>query len=77
VAVSQERARSRAGIIFRLEHGMEEHGGAVSASGFGRLCQRGAAAGDGDCAGSMFAQPEQAQASRDEPLGNPSAPRLV
>jgi len=25
----------------------------------------------------MFAQPESAQASKDEPLGNPTAPRLV
>ena len=31
-----------------LEPGLEEHGGTVPAAGFGRICQRGAAAGHGD-----------------------------
>ena len=78
VAVSQERARSRRRRLRRLEPGLEEYRGPVPAAGRGGICQRGAAAGhdrfSGDhvCPAARWRRP-----AKDEPLGNPTAPRLL
>jgi anti-sigma factor RsiW len=77
VAVSQERARSRRSALegwnlvwrntvgpFLLQAG----------AGFASACLL---LGTIIVLVTMFAQPEVAQASKDEPLGNPTAPRLV
>ncbi len=51
VAVSQERARSRKGVLQTLEAGLEQHHRPVPAAGRGGLCQRGSPAGHGHSAG--------------------------
>ncbi len=77
VAVSQERARSRRGpfhtwnLVWRNTVGpFLLQAGAGFASAVLLL-------GTVIVLVTMFAQPEAAQASKDEPLGNPTAPRLV
>ena len=77
VAVSQERARSRRGLFHGWDLAWKNtvapfllQAGAGFASAVLLL-------GSIIVLVTMFAQPEIAQASKDEPLGNPTAPRLV
>ena len=77
VAVSQERARSRRSVF--------AGGGSPGKTRWVRFCFRPAPALPARCCllGSvivlvtMFAKPESAQATPDEPLGNATAPRLL
>ena len=56
---------------------MEKHRGTLPAAGLGRLCQPVLLMGSVIVLATMFTQPEIAHASKDEPLGNATAPRLL
>ncbi len=77
VAVSQERARSRRGIFEGWELAWKNTVGPFllqAGAGFASACLL---MGSMIVLVTMFAQPQVAQATKDEPLGNPTAPRLV
>jgi hypothetical protein len=77
VAVSQERARRRRGLFDGWELAWKNTVGPFllqAGAGFASACLL---MGSIIVLVSMFAQPEMAQATKDEPLGNPTAPRLL
>jgi anti-sigma factor RsiW len=77
VAVSQERARSRRSVLEDWSLAWKNTVGPFllqAGAGFASACLL---LGSIIVLITMFAQPEIAQASKDEPLGNPTAPRLV
>jgi anti-sigma factor RsiW len=77
VAVSQERARSRRSALEGWNLAWKNTVGPFllqAGAGFASACLL---LGSIIVLVTMFAQPEMAQASKDEPLGNPTAPRLV
>jgi hypothetical protein len=77
VAVSQERARSRRSALESWSLAWKNTVGPFllqAGAGFASACLL---LGSIIVLITMFAQPEIAQASKDEPLGNPTAPRLV
>lgn len=77
VAVSQERARRRQGLFHGWDMAWKNTVGPFllqAGAGFASACLL---LGSIIVLVSMFAQPELAQATKDEPLGNPTAPRLV
>jgi hypothetical protein len=77
VAVSQERARSRRSVLEGWSLAWKNTVGPFllqAGAGFASACLL---LGSIIVLVTMFARPEIAQASKDEPLGNPTAPRLV
>jgi len=77
VAVSQERARRLRGLFDGWELAWKNTVGPFllqAGAGFASACLL---MGSIIVLVSMFAQPEMAQATKDEPLGNPTAPRLL
>jgi anti-sigma factor RsiW len=77
VAVSQERARSRRSVFEDWSLAWKNTVGPFllqAGAGFASACLL---LGSIIVLITMFTQPEVAQASKDEPLGNPTAPRLV
>ena len=77
VAVSQESARRRQSPFHSLNLAWKNTVGPFllqAAAGFASAVLL---LGSGIVLVTMFAQPEIAQATKDEPLGNPTAPRLV
>ncbi len=77
VAVSQERAHSRRGAFAGWEMAWKNTVGPFllqAGAGFASACLL---MGSIIVLITMFAQPQMAQATKDEPLGNPTAPRLV
>ena len=77
VAVSQERARSRQRILSTWSLAWKNTVGPFllqAAAGFASAVLL---LGTVVVLVTMFAQPESAQANTDEPLGNPTAPRLI
>jgi anti-sigma factor RsiW len=77
VAVSQERARSRRSALEGWNLAWKNTVGPFllqAGAGFASACLL---LGSIIVLVTMFTQPEMAQASKDEPLGNPTAPRLV
>jgi hypothetical protein len=77
VAVSQERARSRQRPFNSLILAWKNTVGPFLLQASAGLASSVLLLGSVILLITMFAQPETAQASKDEPLGNPTAPRLV
>jgi anti-sigma factor RsiW len=77
VAVSQERARSRQSRFNGLILAWKNTVGPFLLQAGAGLASSVVLLGSVILLITMFAQPEAAQASKDEPLGNPTAPRLV
>ena len=77
VAVSQERARSRQSRFNGLILAWKNTVGPFLLQASAGLASSVLLLGSVIVLVPMFAQPEKAQASKDEPLGNPTAPRLV
>jgi anti-sigma factor RsiW len=77
VAVSQERARSRRSRLDGLTLAWKNTVGPFLLQAGAGFASSVLLLGTAILLVTMFAQPEKAQASKDEPLGNPTAPRLV
>jgi len=77
VAVSQERARSRQSRFNGLTLAWKNTVGPFLLQASAGFASSVLLLGSVIVLVTMFAQPEKAQASKDEPLGNPTAPRLV
>jgi anti-sigma factor RsiW len=77
VAVSQERARSRQSIFHGWDVAWKNTVGPFLLQAGAGFASAVLLLGTIIVLISMFAQPEIAQATKDEPLGNPTAPRLV
>ena len=77
VAVSQERARSRQSRFNGLVLAWKNTVGPFLLQASAGLASSVVLLGSVILLITMFAQPDTAQASKDEPLGNPTAPRLV
>jgi len=77
VAVSHERARSRRGRFHGLNMAWKNTVGPFLLQAGAGFASAVLLLGTVILLVTMFAQPETAQASKDEPLGNPTAPRLV
>jgi hypothetical protein len=77
VAVSQERARSRQSRFHALNIAWKNTVGPFLLQAGAGFASSVVLLGTVILLVTMFAQPESAQASKDEPLGNPTAPRLV
>lgn len=77
VAVSQERARSRQSRFHGLNMAWKNTVGPFLLQASAGFASSVLLLGTVILLVTMFAQPEAAQASKDEPLGNPTAPRLV
>jgi len=77
VAVSQERARSRQSRFNGLILAWKNTVGPFLLQASAGFASSVLLLGSVILLVTMFAQPEKAQASKDEPLGNPTAPRLV
>jgi negative regulator of sigma E activity len=77
VAVSQERARSRRSVFQGWNLAWKNTVGPFLLQASAGFASAVLLLGTVIVLVSMFAQPESAQASKDEPLGNPTAPRLV
>jgi hypothetical protein len=77
VAVSQERARSRRSPFQSIDLAWRNAIGPFLLQASAGFASAVLLLGAVIVLVSMFAQPEAAQAAKDEPLGNPTAPRLV
>jgi Putative zinc-finger len=77
VAVSQERARKRRGVFDTWNMTWKNTVGPFLLQAGAGFASAVLLLGSIIVLVTMFAQPEMAQASKDEPLGNPTAPRLV
>jgi hypothetical protein len=77
VAVSQERARSRRGVFHGWNLAWKNTVGPFLLQAGAGFASAVLLLGSAIVLITMFAQPEMAQATKDEPLGNPTAPRLV
>jgi len=77
VAVSQERARNRQSRFNGLVLAWKNTVGPFLLQASAGLASSVVLLGSVILLITMFAQPDTAQASKDEPLGNPTAPRLV
>ena len=77
VAVSQERARSRRGRFESLDLAWRNSIGPFLLQASAGFASAVLLLGSVIVLVSMFTVPESAQAAKDEPLGNPTAPRLV
>jgi hypothetical protein len=77
VAVSQERARSRRSRFQSLNLAWRNTIGPFMLQASAGFASAVLLLGTVIVLVSMFTQPEAAQAAKDEPLGNPTAPRLV
>lgn len=77
VAVSQERARSRRSRFQALDLAWKNSIGPFLLQASAGFASAVLLLGTIIVLVTMFAQPEAAQAAKDEPLGNPTAPRLV
>jgi hypothetical protein len=77
VAVSQERARSRRGPFHGWNLAWKNTVGPFLLQAGAGFASAVLLLGSIIVLVTMFAQPEMAQATKDEPLGNPTAPRLV
>jgi len=77
VAVSQERARSRRSPFQAWNMAWQNTVGPFLLQASAGFASAVLLLGTVIVLVSMFAQPQQLQASQDEPLGNPTAPRLV
>jgi anti-sigma factor RsiW len=77
VAVSQERARSRRSALEGWSLAWKNTVGPFLLQAGAGFASAVLLLGSIIVLVTMFAQPEMAQASKDEPLGNPTAPRLV
>ena len=77
VAVSQERARSRQSIFHGWDMAWQNTVGPFLLQAVAGFASAVLLLGTIIVLITMFAQPEVAQATKDEPLGNPTAPRLV
>jgi hypothetical protein len=77
VAVSQERARSRQSRFHGLSMAWKNTVGPFLLQAGAGFASAVLLLGTVILLVTMFAQPEAAQASKDEPLGNPTAPRLL
>ena len=77
VAVSQERARSRQSIFHGWDMAWQNTVGPFLLQAGAGFASAVLLLGTIIVLITMFAQPEVAQATKDEPLGNPTAPRLV
>jgi anti-sigma factor RsiW len=77
VAVSQERARSRQSRFHGLSLAWKNTVGPFLLQAGAGFASAVLLLGTVILLVTMFAQPEAAQASKDEPLGNPTAPRLL
>ncbi len=77
VKVSQERARSQRSLIEGWKLAWKNTVGPFVLQASAGLASAVLLMGTVVVLATMFAQPETAQASQDEPLGNPTAPRLV
>ena len=76
VAVSQERARSRQSIFHGWDMAWKNTVGPFLLQAGAGFASAVLLLGTITLLVTMFAQPEVAQATKDEPLGNPTAPRL-
>jgi hypothetical protein len=77
VAVSQERARRRRGLFDGWDMVWKNTVGPFLLQAGAGFASAVLLLGSIIVLVSMFAQPEMAQATKDEPLGNPTAPRLI
>jgi anti-sigma factor RsiW len=77
VAVSQERARSRRPMFQSWELAWKNAVGPFLLQATAGFCSAVLLMGGVIVLATMFTQPERAMASKDEPLGNATAPRLV
>jgi len=77
VAVSQERARSRRGRFESLDLAWRNSIGPFLLQASAGFASAVLLLGSVIVLVSMFTVPESAQAAKDEPLGNPTAPRLI
>jgi hypothetical protein len=77
VAVSQERARARRRPLEKWNLAWKNTVGPFVMQASAGFASAVLLMGTVIVLATMFAQPETAQASKDEPLGNPTAPRLV
>jgi anti-sigma factor RsiW len=77
VAVSQERARRRRGAFHGWDLAWKNTVGPFLLQAGAGFASAVLLLGSIIVLVTMFAQPEMAQATKDEPLGNPTAPRLV
>jgi anti-sigma factor RsiW len=77
VAVSQERARRRRRVFETWKLAWKNTVGPFILQASAGFASAVLLMGTVIVLATMFAQPEAAQASQDEPLGNPTAPRLV
>ncbi len=77
VAVSQERARSRQSIFTVWSLAWKNTVGPFLLNASAGLASAVLLLGTVTLLVTMFTQPESAQATTDEPLGNPTAPRLI
>jgi len=77
VAISQERARSRQSIFHTWNLVWRNTVGPFLLQASAGFCSAVLLLGTVIVLVTMFTQPETAQANTDEPLGNPTAPRLV
>jgi hypothetical protein len=77
VAVSQERARSQRSIFDTWSLAWKNTVGPFLLQAGAGFASAVLLLGSITVLVTMFAQPEMAQATKDEPLGNPTAPRLV
>jgi hypothetical protein len=77
VAVSQERARKRRGLFDGWEMAWKNTVGPFLLQAGAGFASAVFLLGSIILLVSMFAQPQLAQATKDEPLGNPTAPRLL
>lgn len=77
VAVSQERAHSRRGLFHGWDLVWKNTVGPFLLQAGAGFASAVLLLGSIIVLITMFAQPEMAQATKDEPLGNPTAPRLV
>jgi anti-sigma factor RsiW len=77
VAVSQERARSRQGLFHGCNMVWKNTVGPFLLQAGAGFASAVLLLGSIIVLVTMFAQPEVAQATKDEPLGNPTSPRLV
>ena len=77
VAISQERARSRRNTLQAWKLAWKNTVGPFVLQASAGFASAVLLMGTVIVLATMFAQPEAAQASQDEPLGNPTAPRLV
>ena len=77
VAVSQEKARSRRSVFAGWELAWKNTVGPFLLQAGAGFASAVLLLGSIIVLVTMFAQPEMAQATKDEPLGNPTAPRLV